>query len=197
MPKIIHTTISFNCKFSDKDIKKKLNGATNLCEWVMPEPANMENDKTDDWKIENWGDKWGASYLSIDNGTIDFQSAWTPPHSKIMQMICNKFGKPFDHMKVDEDDDTLIKTYKPIKKETKKPKKEKQPKPTCDTCASTACHSCNPKTFSLWTPLPLPEKIIRNNIMFLELLGREAFKDGHPALQQMIKEMKSQLKGKK
>jgi hypothetical protein len=74
-------------------------------------------------------------------------------------------------------------------------------KKTCDNCSGTACHSCAVRTHSLWTPKAyesyLPTTTIRNNIRFLELIAKEAFGDDHPALKQMVKDMKKELKLRK
>jgi hypothetical protein len=41
---------------------------------------------------------------------------------------------------------------------------------------------------------PLPDKIIQNNIFFLELLKKDAFHGDHPGIDKMVKEMKAELK---
>jgi len=116
MANIIFTNINFNVKISEKALTKKLEGIDNLCEWVMPTPSTIKNyDEAFEWRVKNWGTK-GSSITEIGDGYIEITSAWNYPNETIFQMICDKMGKPFDHMDVQCAEDVFIKTYKPNKK---------------------------------------------------------------------------------
>ena len=46
-----------------------------------------------DWSNENWGTKWGDCSLEVDTkqGTMRFESAWSPISNKIMDMFIQDF----------------------------------------------------------------------------------------------------------
>jgi hypothetical protein len=44
-----------------------------------------------DWSNNNWGTKWGDCDLDIDDGTIKYESAWSPISDEILKMFMKDF----------------------------------------------------------------------------------------------------------
>ena len=69
----------------------------------MDERDLYGDDNWYDWCIKNWGTKWDTCRVSIQNDTIEFDTAWSPV-PKMMGLLSQKFqGSEFELIYADED----------------------------------------------------------------------------------------------
>ena len=52
---------------------------------IVPMPAS-ENENWYEWRWENWGTKWNASDICVDDTIITFETAWNPPCPVIQKL---------------------------------------------------------------------------------------------------------------
>jgi len=56
-----------------------------------------------DWAVKNWGTKWGTYGVSYDDyRTLQFNSAWGPPHKAVFKALFDKFKESFEVYGYDE-----------------------------------------------------------------------------------------------
>lgn len=75
---------------------------------------NYGHDSWYDWRIENWGTKWGAYDIYVGENVIEFDTAWNCPFEILDKLaeICNKFDVGFVGKWADEDCGHNVGTFK-------------------------------------------------------------------------------------
>jgi hypothetical protein len=99
MPNHVYSVISLDTLTKEQEeILKKIEEAEGLCRYYKPMPKELENTTSPsdepnwyDWRIKNWGTKWGCYQLEINSGLITFTSAWSPIGDDIIEMFAKDF----------------------------------------------------------------------------------------------------------